>query len=516
MEPQPIAQTETVHVASGGKGLLVLSAIVAALGSFLFGFDTAVINGTTGALEQIFALSKFWLGFTVSSALIGTMVGSLLAGRPADWWGRRPVLAVLAVLFLISAVGCAAAWNWYALLFFRWLGGVAVGGASVVCPMYITEIAPARRRGILVAVSQLNIVLGILMAYLSNYLVDLIAGQGQVSTWRWMFGVMGLPAAGFLVTVLLIPESPRWLVKQGRHSHAEGVLGRFGHEDPAQEAAEIEESLKAEGGGHDSGFAGLLFMALLAQVFALLVLCSSNPAFGTGTLAYVIRLFIWVVAALLVLGFGTLVWRFPRQYLKLLLLALMIGAFNQLDGINAVIYYTADIFKMAGADNASALLQSVIVGLTNLVMTVIAMLLIDRVGRKMLLLIGSVTFVFSHALAAWVFHTHAQGWIVMVAMMGVVGSHAYSQGAVVWVIINELLPNAVRASGTAIVCFLIWVLCACVSWSFPVVAAKSGSYAFGFFALMMVLQFVLVLKYLPEPKGISLEELQKRLGMQAN
>ncbi len=486
--------------ASASRGILLVSAVVAALGSFLFGFDTAVISGTTGALEQVFSLTKFLLGFTVSSALIGTMVGSLLAGRPADWWGRRPVLAMLAVLFLISTFGCALAWNWYAVLFFRWLGGVAVGGASVVCPMYITEIAPARRRGILVAISQLNIVLGILMAYLSNYLVAKIVGEEAANTWRWMFGVMGLPALAFLLTVLMIPESPRWLVKQGRRPQAEAILTRFGHEDPVQEASEIAASLKAEGGGHDAGYGGLFLMALLAQVFALVVLWNKHPAL------------VWLVAGLLVLGFGTLVWKFPRKHLKLLLLACMIGAFNQLDGINAVIYYTADIFKMAGADKASALMQSVIVGLTNLVMTLVAMALIDRVGRKALLLVGSVTFVFSHALAAWVFSTHAQGWIVILAMMGVVGSHAYSQGAVVWVIINELLPNAVRASGTAIVCFLIWVLCACVSWSFPVVAAKSGSYAFGFFAVMMVLQFFLLLKFLPETKGVSLEELQRRLG----
>ncbi|HEY5913422.1 MAG TPA: MFS transporter, partial [Verrucomicrobiae bacterium] len=497
------ATRRCTRAAGGGKGVLVLSAVVAALGSLLFGFDTAVISGTTESLEQVFSLSKFLLGFTVSSALIGTMVGSLLAGRPADWWGRRPVLAVLAVLFLVSAAGCAFAWNWYALLFFRWLGGVAVGGASVVCPMYITEIAPARRRGILVAVSQLNIVLGILMAYFSNYLVARVIGADAVNTWRWMFGVMGLPAVAFLLTVLFIPESPRWLVKQGRRPEAEAVLARFGHEQPAREAGDIQESLTAEGGGASSGFAGLLGMALLAQIFALLVLFNSHPAL------------VWIVGGVLLAGFGALVWKFPRKHLRLLVLALMIAAFNQLDGINAVIYYTADIFKMAGADKAGALMQSVIVGLTNLVMTVLAMLLIDRVGRKALLLVGSVTFVLSHALAAWVFYTHAQGWIVILAMMGVVGSHAYSQGAVVWVIINELLPNAVRASGSAIVCFLIWVLCACVSWSFPVVAAKSGSYAFGFFALMMVVQFFLVLKYLPETKGVSLEELQKRLEMKA-
>jgi SP family xylose:H+ symportor-like MFS transporter len=460
MQPGALTETRIGKTPHGGSGLLVLSAIVAALGSFLFGFDTAVISGATESLRQVFALNSNLLGFTVSSALIGTMVGSLSAGRPADWLGRRPVLAVLALLFLISALGCAGAWNWFAFLFFRWLGGVAVGAASVVCPMYITEIAPAKRRGLLVAVSQLNIVVGILMAYLSNFLVAHWLGADQPTTWRWMFAVMAAPALAFLFTALFIPESPRWLVKKGRAEQAEQVLSRFGHEDPAAEAREIRETLAADSSGIHQ------------------------------------RLF-------------------QRKYLKPLALAAMIGAFNQLDGINAVIYYTADIFRMAGADKAGALMQSVIVGLTNLVMTVVAMALIDRVGRKALLLVGSVTFVVSHALAAWVFQTHAQGWIVIAAMMGVVGSHAYSQGAVVWVIINELLPNAVRASGSALVCFLIWVLCAGVSWSFPVVAAASGAYAFGFFALMMVLQFVLVLKYLPETKGISLETLEKSLGVRA-
>ena len=442
----------------GGGGILVISAIVAALGSLLFGFDTAVISGTTEALRQVFGLSDNLLGFTVSSALIGTMVGSLSVGRPADWWGRRPVLAMLAVLFVVAAVGCALAWSWYALLFFRWLGGVAVGGASVVCPMYITEIAPAKRRGLLVAVSQLNIVVGVLAAYLSNYLVSRVVGADHPNTWRWMFGIMTFPAVAFLLTALMIPESPRWLVKKGRRQQAEAVLVRFGHESPVQEAGEIEESLKAEMSGTHQ------------------------------------RLF-------------------QRKYLKPLLLACMIGAFNQLDGINAVIYYTADIFRMAGADRASSLMQSVVIGIFNLVITIVAMTIIDRVGRKALLLVGSVTFVISHVVAAWVFATHAQGWIVIAAMIGIVGSHAYSQGAVVWVIINELLPNAVRASGSALACFLIWVLCAGVSWSFPVVAKTSGAYAFGFFAAMMVLQFFMVWAFLPETKGVSLEELQKRLGV---
>jgi len=437
--------------------LLMTSAIIAALGSFLFGFDTAVISGTTEALRAEYSLNENLLGFTVSSALIGTLFGALLVGRPSDWWGRRPVLTVLAVLYVVSAVGCAFAWNWWSLLLFRWIGGIAVGGASVVSPVYITEIAPARRRGLLVAVSQLNIVVGILAAYFSNYLVAYVMGPEHPAAWRWMFGIEAAPAAVFFGASLLIPESPRWLVRRGDRAGAEVVLTRFGHEDPLREVDDIEQSLTSEKlGGRES--------------------------------------------------------LFQRKYARPLLLAAMIAAFNQLDGINAVIYYTADIFRMAGADKASALMQSVIIGLTNLVMTVVAMVLIDRVGRKSLLLAGSVTFVLSHALAAWIFHTHAQGWIVIVAMMGIVGSHAYSQGAVVWVIINELLPNAVRASGSAAACFLIWLLCIGVSWTFPVVARNSGAPAFAFFAVMMVVQFVLVLKYLPETKGVSLEELQKRLG----
>jgi MFS family permease len=272
-----------------------------------------------------------------------------------------------------------------------------------------------------------------------------------------MFGVAVVPSAAFFLASLAIPESPRWLVKKGKRALAESILARFGHEDPSREASEIERSLQTERAeGHQ-------------------------------------RLF-------------------QPRYAKPLLLAAMIAAFNQLDGINAVIYYTADIFRMAGADKTSALMQSVIVGLTNLVMTIIAMGLIDRVGRKSLLLVGSVTFVVSHLLAAWVFQTHAQGWIVIVALMGIVGSHAYSQGAVVWVIINELLPNAIRAVGSAVITFLLWLLDIAVSWSFPVLASKSGALAFTFFAAMMVVQFFLVLKYLPETKGVSLEDLQTQLA----
>jgi len=324
--------------------------------------------------------------------------------------------------------------------------------------MYITEIAPPKHRGVLVGIAQLNIVLGILAAYCSNYAVALVFGPEHTANWRWMFGVMALPSLAFMATALMIPESPRWLVKRNRIDQAKQVLVRIGHENPNGELEEIEQSLRAEMGGVHQ------------------------------------RLF-------------------QRKYLKPLLLAAMVVIFNQLDGINAILYYAADIFRMAGADKSSALQQAMIVGLTNLAMTFVGLALIDRIGRKALLLVGSVTFIFSHALAVWVFSTHAQGWVVIAAMMGIVGSHAYSQGAVVWVIINELLPNAIRASGASVICFFMWLLCATVSWLFPVVAKVSGASAFGFFGAMMVLQLIMVWKYLPETKGVSLEELQKQLGI---
>ncbi len=453
MYEQSIGRTNEAR----GSAILLTSAIAAALGSFLFGFDTAVISGTQSRLQELYSLSDSRWGFTVAIALFGTLFGAFLVGRPSDRWGRRLVLMVLAVVFLVSAIGCAKAWNWHALLFFRFIGGLAIGGTSVASPVYITEIAPARRRGLLVAVSQLNIVVGILMAYLSNYVVASVLGAEHAAVWRWMFGVAAVPSAAFFLASMMIPESPRWLMKKGNRTLAESALARFGHENPSQEANEIEQSLKAERSeGHQ-------------------------------------RLF-------------------QPRYFKPLLLAAMVGAFNQLDGINAVIYYTNEIFRKAGASESDAFMLSVIVGLTNLVMTVVAMGLIDRVGRKSLLLVGSVTFVMSHLLAAWVIAPGASRGIVLAAVMGIVGSHAYSQGAVVWVIINELLPNAIRAAGSAVICALIWLLDIAVSWSFPPLVSYSGSSVFVFFAAMMVLQFFMVLKYLPETKGVSLEELQTQLA----
>jgi MFS transporter, SP family, xylose:H+ symportor len=438
---------------------LLWSAAVAALGGFLFGFDTAVISGATDALRLRFGLDSNQLGFTVASALIGTIFGSIGAGKPAERYGRRPVLHALAVLYLVTAVGCGLAWNWSALLLFRFIGGLAIGASSVVAPMYIAEISPAPMRGRLVALSQFNVVAGILAAYFSNYLIAAIVGGAETQAWRWMLGIAALPAALFFVLVLRIPESPRWLAKEHRRDEAVRVLRAMGSDRPEDEVREIAESLHEE-------------------------TVSSHEPF------------------------------FQRKYLKPILLAVMVASFNQLAGINALIYYTADIFRMAGAERTSALLQSVIIGFTNLVFTMVAMTVIDRFGRRVLLLIGSVGLAGCLALTAWAFYRGSGGTIVLISLIGYIAFFAFSQGSVIWVYISEIFPNRVRARGQALGSFTHWFWAAVVSWTFPIIAEASGASAFGFFAAMMVLQFVLVWRFLPETKGVSLEQIQRRLGIE--
>jgi MFS transporter, SP family, xylose:H+ symportor len=436
---------------------LVRSAAVAALGSFLFGFDTAVISGATDALRQHFSLGSQGLGLTVASALVGTIVGSLAVSAPLERHGRRPVLLVLAVLYVISALGCGLALNWPSLVAFRLLGGVAIGGSSVAAPMYIAEISPAALRGRLVALSQLNIVIGILVAYLSNSIVELVLGGLETAAWRMMLGLPAVPAAIFYVLALAIPESPRWLLAHGRGAEAEAVLTRVGAASPRAEATEIAASLASE-----ATAAGEPFLT--------------------------------------------------RKYRTPILLALMIATFNQVSGINALIYYTADIFAMAGAGRASALWQSVIIGVTNLVFTLLAMTVIDRVGRRRLLLVGSVGLAACLFAAAWAFERKV-GSVLLVSLIGYIACFAFSQGAVIWVYLAEIFPNRVRARGQALGSFTHWFWAAAVSWSFPIVAEATGGLAFAVFGVMMVLQFVLVLLFLPETKGVSLEEIQKRLGI---
>jgi MFS transporter, SP family, xylose:H+ symportor len=443
---------------------LVASTVIAALGGFLFGFDTAVVSGTTGALQRVYGLGGFALGFTVASALIGTILGSLVAGRPSDAFGRRAVLLAIAVLYFVSAVGCAVAWDWVSLLFFRFIGGIGVGGASVVSPMYVAEISPARLRGRLVAVTQLNIVLGILAAFFSNYwLAGLGLGEAE---WRWMFGVEAFPAAAFFFLLFLTPQSPRWLVAHGRADEAAAVLARMGS-DAASVEAEVQEIRRSLDLEHHS----------LAEPL------------------------------------------FQRAYRRPVLLVIAIAAFNQLSGINAVLYYAPAVFRMAGSGQDAALLQSVLVGGSNLVFTLLAMALIDRVGRRRLMLAGSIGYIVTLATTAWAFYRYGTAFdafgsrLVLVSILGFIGAHAFGQGAVIWVFISEIFPNRVRARGQALGSFTHWFMAAAISWTFPVIAGASGGHAFAFYAAMMVLQLVWVLKVMPETKGIPLEEIQKRLGI---
>ena len=447
---------------------LVGSALVAALGGLLFGFDTAVISGTTDALSAQSHLNEFWLGFTVAGALIGTIVGAITAGWPSDRFGRKPVLMVLAVFYLIASLGSALAWDWYSFLAFRFLGGIAVGGASVVSPLYIAEIAPASYRGRLVGVQQFNIVLGILIAFLSNYLIARL--NLGATEWRWMLGIQAVPSLVFFVFLFPTPESPRWLVGQARVAEARAVLTRLGVEPGPLgvdlEIAEIERSLV------------------------------EDRQAGEDVL-------------------------FRRIYRKPIALAVVIALFNQLSGINALMYYAPTIFKMAGAGEGSALLQSVAVGGTNLIFTMLAMLIIDQFGRQKLLLVGSIGYIASLGATAWAFYTYGTnfdatgGRVVLISLLVFIASHAFGQGAVIWVFIGEVFPNRVRARGPALGCSVHWVMAAAIAWTFPVIAGKlGGGNTFAFYAAMMVGQLAWVLLVMPETKGVPLEEIQRRLGIE--
>jgi sugar porter (SP) family MFS transporter len=435
---------------------LVKSTIVAALGGLLFGFDTAVIAGTTSDLTKAFALTPSTLGLTVSIALIGTIIGSVVASIPGDKYGRRDSLRFMAALYLISALGCAFAWDWYSLVFFRFIGGLGIGGSSVLGPMYIAEIAPARLRGRLVGLFQFNIVAGILIAYLSNYLIGLAAFG--LSEWRWMLGVSGLPALLFMFMLFTIPRSPRWLAAKSRLVEARAVLDQIGEENAEAEMQDIVRSIDVEH-GH-----------------------------GTEPL-------------------------FKSKYRVPLFLAISIAMFNQLSGINAILYYLNDIFAKAGFSKVSGDLQSVMIGFTNLIFTMTAMSIIDKVGRKTLLLVGSVGCTFALAGVAYVFLSGSHENLLVWMLVGFIAFFAFSQGAVIWVYISEVFPNRVRAKGQSLGSFTHWIMNAAISYSFPIIAAKSKGLPFVFFAAMMAVQFVVVLLGYPETKGVTLEEMQKKLGI---
>ena len=433
---------------------LVKSTIVAALGGLLFGFDTAVIAGTTHALTVTYSLTPGLLGMTVAIALWGAIVGAMSAGVPGERFGRRNSLRVLAILYLASALGCALAWGWYPLVVFRFLGGLGIGGSSVLGPMYIAEIAPAKWRGRLVGLFQFNVVFGILLAYFSNFLVTLM--HFGPTEWRWMFGVAAVPAGLFLVMLFGIPQSPRWLVEKRRVDEARIVLQQVGEENAEQELNDIRESMHFE------------------RV--------KEPLFA-------------------------------RKYSLPIFLAVSIGMFNQLSGINAILYYLNDIFAHAGFSAVSGSLQAVAVGATNLLFTAIAMSVIDRLGRKKMLLVGSVGTAACLAGVAVVFFTSSHQYLLVWLLMGFIAFFGFSQGAVIWVYLSEVFPTRVRAKGQSLGSFSHWFMNALISGIFPLMAATSGAYPFVFFSAMMVLQFFVVLFVYPETKGVTLEEMQRKLGL---
>jgi sugar porter (SP) family MFS transporter len=437
------------------KNPLYLYTFVAALGGLLFGFDTAVINGAIPFFTKHFDLTDAMKGWAVSSALIGCVVGALAVGKPGDFFGRLLVLRVLALMFLVSAIGSGLAWSFSSFVAFRVIGGLAIGGVSVLSPLYIAEIAPAAYRGRLTVTFQLAIVVGILVAFFSDYLL-LHTGENN---WRWMFVTGALPAILFFVLLFRVSQSPRWLVMKGQIAKAREVLKEV------------------------------------------------NPGIDTEQLLNEIRDSVNIEVL------GKSIYLFKKPYLKLVMIGIAVGMFNQFTGINIVMYYTTDIFRAAHFSTDSAILQTVIIGFTNLIFTLIAMRLIDKIGRRKMLLIGSVGMSVFLTLFALAFITGAFGNLMPVIMLvGFVGFFSSSQGAVIWVLLSEMFPNNIRARGASIGSFSHWFFNALMAFLFPFVAGLFPNttgigYIFLFYAAATVFSFFFFRKFLVETKGKRLEEM---------
>jgi len=451
------------------------STFVGALGGLLFGFDTAVISGTTDGLTRTFALHDAVvrfpllgshlvseLGVTVSIALAGTVLGALIAGPLGQKFGSREMLRVTAILYLLASIGCAVAPNWGVLLAARFILGIGVGGSSVLGPVYIAELAPPHLRGRLVGTFQVNIVLGILVAYLSNFLIGLLH-LGAVE-WRWQLGVACLPALFFLAMLYSVPRSARWLTTQDRLDEAREVLEMLGTPNSEAELEEIRASLHME----LSQKSASLFERLNGKL----------------------------------------------RYRKPILLAIAIGAFNQLAGINAILYYLNDIFAAAGFGHMSSNLQAVAIGVTNLIFTLIGMAVIDKVGRRTLLLLGAAGTATMLAAVAAIFLTNSHQRLLVWALIVYIAFFAVSQGACIWVYLSEIFPTRVRNKGQGLGSGTHWVMNLILSYTFPLVAVLMGrGIPFVFFAACTALQFVVVLLAFPETKQVSLEDLQAKLGI---
>jgi sugar porter (SP) family MFS transporter len=439
------------------KSYVLFLSLTAALGGFLFGFDTAVISGAERDIQEIWQLSDLKHGLAVAIALYGTVIGALFGGIPADRFGRKTSLFLIGVLYLGSAIGSALAPEVNSFMVFRFLGGLGVGASSVVAPLYISEIAPASKRGQLVALYQFNIVFGILMAYFSNYLI----GSAQLeNAWRWMLGVEAIPALIYCILILRVPKSPRWLITKFKDfDKARSILSKT---DPlgVDEAIKlaIEESKK---------------IAKKASIGSL----------------------------------------FSSRYRKISFMAILMAFFNQLSGINAIIYFAPRIFESAGIASEEALISTIGIGVINLVATLLGLYLIDKLGRKILMYIGSIGYIISLSLMAYSYLGGAIGATYLpYFVFAFIASHAIGQGAVIWVFISEIFPNQLRAYGQSLGSFTHWILAAVIANIFPMFANQYGAgNIFTFFTVMMVLQLIWVIVKMPETKGKSLEEIQQNL-----
>ncbi len=437
---------------------LLYASIVAALAGFLFGFDTAVISGADQPIQSLWNTSPLFHGtFIMSMALWGTVIGALTGGIPCDRFGRKNTLIGIGLLYLISALGSALAMDPFLFSFFRFVGGLGVGASSVAAPTYISEIAPAALRGRLGILYQFMIVLGILVAFISNWVIGDSFGE---SSWRWMLGFECIPALIYMVMVFGIPNSPRWLAVYTKDRKAvEQTLSLFG-------ISEFNTQYLFESEDHST--------------------MKQNYPFFSG------------------------------RYNFSIILAFLVAFFNQVSGINFVIYYAPRIFEAAGLANSTALLSSVGVGVVNLVFTMLGIVLIDRAGRRQLMLYGSIGYIVTLSVVSWAFYTGVEGTIVVLFLFGFIASHAIGQGAIIWVFISEIFPNHVRASGQSFGTGVHWVFAALITLFtlfFMDLLGDNPAPLFGFFAFMMVLQLVFVLRIMPETKGKTLEELEDELSI---
>ena len=432
---------------------ILIWSITAALAGFLFGFDTVVISGADKKLQALWGSSDAFHGSVVMAmALWGTVIGALFGGIPTNRLGRKKTLIWIGIFYFVSAVGSSLVNDPYTFAFFRFLGGVGVGASTIAAPAYVSEISPAKDRGRLVALYQFNIVLGILIAFLSNYL---LRNVGE-NAWRWMIGVEAFPALIYTLLIFTVPKSPRWLISKNRNEEAKKVLDLI---NPDGDAEKLMLEIKIESESHASG--ENIFMKK---------------------------------------------YRFP------LILAFLIAMFNQFSGINAFLYYAPRIFEEAGLGESTALLSSIGIGVTNLIFTLLGVFLIDRLGRKVLMYIGSIGYIISLSLVSMAFFLDWGGLAVPIFLFMFIASHAIGQGAIIWVFISEIFPNHLRASGQSFGTSTHWVLAAIIPSLVPLLFSTIGAgVVFMIFAIMMVFQLLFVIFMMPETKGISLEELSKKL-----